>query len=234
MTRRGNGMIAAAGVACGLLLALLWAGHSRRSQAPVSSASDELAPVPIRPPVAGRVEARRGVPFKGSVPRFTRDTDGKSTLRVTIAQTFEAEARDPRWASAMEQLLQARLNGALFSRLGLDRLTVLEIQCRTTTCRILTEYPRDWRDSLTVKLPEEYQRVVTYPSDVLALEDGPLAMTSTVVRIRDPAGQEDYERAAQIIRLPGNEHPTQYSEIMNRLQQASLENRRKNSRRQDP
>jgi hypothetical protein len=102
------------------------AGSARREPAP-SSRSQELraAPAPHVGPAASA---------SGAQAVATETPNGETSARVFTGpahQRWEQEPKDPSWASKLEDEVQA-----LFDDPELDHSQLIDVDCRTTLCRI--------------------------------------------------------------------------------------------------
>lgn len=88
-----------------------------------------------------------------------------------LTEVFERERRHPQWAPEMEATIRIRLSYENLKRVGLQDLKMADMECHTSSCRIVFEYPVDLQQRVRAEgLGEDVM-----PQTLLALESGPLA-----------------------------------------------------------
>jgi hypothetical protein len=135
-----------------------WSGHSQSDGAQAATA---------RAPSAGTrgqaVAAAAGAPSRAGRPEAPEASadDVPGPVASQVIQLFKgrprnvynAELRHATWAPAMETQLQARFRAQDLA--AFPGLRLAELECRTSSCRVVIEYPQQLMDRL---FPEPGQR----------------------------------------------------------------------------
>jgi hypothetical protein len=115
------------------------------------------------------------------------------------ADVYNAEARDPVWAPAMETSLGARFKSHLPD--WLRELSLPDVECRTTSCRLVVTYPSSLLKTCSERAKAEGLPPTGTPMDWVMLESGPLARgnaTLEVEKVNRPDGTSQ-ERATWLL-----------------------------------
>ena len=126
------------------------------------------------------------------------------------ALSFDEETRDDAWAPAMEAAMRRRLDPSLLASLGLAEVTITELVCRETTCRLVYEYPVQ----LAVLVAARGLPPSTSPLALLEEQEGPPAPVNLGWR-REELWREHtpFIRLSADFRLDGDAHdPARYDE----------------------
>lgn len=133
------------------------------------------------------------------------------------------EERDPGWAPVMEGILRKRWSPALLAEAGLTGVQMLELSCFRTMCRLIYEYPRDWRDKPAIPIPDTLRHTTRFklrPADVLSYLYGPYASGATTVD--DPAdlAQPGHEVHHALLIFENERDPANYEAWVNAIRDA--------------
>jgi hypothetical protein len=221
---------AAAALLLGLVLAaLLWPRHPGRSD-PAPSATDREPP--IAPDRVGKRTAGRVPRFRTEVKpvsphsqalRAKREASANGTSVPRTAALYEAEARDPVWAAAMESALAGRFHRAraLFPDAGLGGVEVKQ-SCRTSTCRLEVEYTEETVDRIRALGSED-----SNPYGYLLGQTGPFSQSSSDESPQPMAVVDNVTRYRKVIHLAFGEQDSRpgqyeawYTEVKRRWDEA--------------
>jgi hypothetical protein len=208
MSRRLWVLFGLTGTVFGVLLALLTLRRDGGADSPQGSSVPAVIGEGPRPAPRPRLATPRPPP-----PRIANGGREAEQLRQLfkgatgeIPQIYNLEPRDQTWASPMEGAVNRRLLAALQSRAVPD-LGYSDIECRTTTCRIVFEYRG------TDPLPEDERARNTRVNKLvgeLVRNTGALASSWASI----PAPPEDAGlRATYVIRFREDAHdPGRYEQ----------------------
>jgi hypothetical protein len=90
---------------------------------------------------------------------------------LTLESVHAGEARHPWWADAMEQTVAARFTPEKMHALGLDSLRVDDLDCRSSSCRIIVSWDQAAQDVARQRLPNVTEK---NPLELVEVETGPL------------------------------------------------------------
>lgn len=141
--------------------------------------------VGVQPAVA---PVSRVPPGKIAPPKFTVSASESPsaierlrTERVDLRRVFNDEVRNPRWAPAMESALKQRFAAIDYRSHHLDGMTLSEVECRQSSCRIQFEYPAELPEQLSNLLREKGIVGQFSPIEWLELSSGPTASAGRIV-----------------------------------------------------
>lgn len=118
--------------------------------------------------------------------RLQAKCDALTNRRIKSTEVDESEAKDPNWAYAMEQ----KLRGYISRKFQASRIQVMDIDCRTTFCRLTAE-------SFSPDTAEEFSQMIGALQQEPWHDFGSLSLSS-----RDEPGKWIY--SSQMIRKPAN------------------------------
>jgi hypothetical protein len=196
-----------------VLVALLWTRLPGRTDPALSVPGPAIAPERLgKRPVIGvplfRTEVKVVSPHSQALRAKTEARANGASVPATAA-LFEAEARDPVWASAMEGALAGRFHRAraLFPDAGLKGVEVKQ-SCRTSTCRIEVEYTQEAVDRI-----RRLDSQSTNPYGYLLGQTGPFSQSSSDESPEPIAVVDNVTRYRKVIHLAFGEEdsrPSQY------------------------
>lgn len=196
-----------------LLVALLGTRLPGRTDPTQSVPGQAIAPERLgkRPVIRAplfRTEVKAVSPHSQALRAKTEARANGATVPPTAA-LFEAEARDPVWASAMEGALAGRFHRArdLFPDAGLKGIEVKQ-SCRTSTCRIEIEYTQETLDRI-----RRLDSRSTNPYGYLLGQTGPFSQSSSDESPEPIAVIDNVTRYRKVIHLAFGEEdsrPSQY------------------------
>jgi hypothetical protein len=179
-------------VAVGILLALL-----QRWRTPDPGNTRAHQPSPRTAAANNRAIAAEKGGRPTSVPNLRTERRRPPTAlelqdrNITLAQSYNAEPRDPTWAPAMESSLHSRFESALPD--WLKKISVSDVECRTSTCRLVTNYPSALMTTSLERAAAE-GLPPTSPIEHLVLESGPLAGGTSVLKSETVVGPDGVEQ----------------------------------------
>jgi hypothetical protein len=196
-----------------VLVALLWPRPPGRTDPAPSVPRQEIAPERVgkRPVIRVpqfRTHVKAASPHSQALRAKTEArANGASVPRTAVL--FEAEARDPVWASAMEGAMAGRFHRAraLFPDAGLEGVEIKQ-SCRTSTCRIEVEYNQETLDRIRRLDPQS-----TNPYGYLLGQTGPFSQSSSDESPEPIAVVDNVTRYRKVIHLAFGEEdsrPSQY------------------------